>query len=203
MKYSVYPHRNADILVKHKNEFKNDYSQVIEVIDSISDTDLIQEFNSRKKTRQNIKSLSEPINSILKKRLENFGWHSESGLFQEAPYNKTNRSRWRIDFAKGKISIEVAFNHAEATAHNIMKPVLASELNHVKKEFQTELGIIIVASNDLKKSGNFDGSIGTFEKFKEYFKPYHNIISTPILLIGLNSPESFIINKTTKLIESC
>ena len=34
-----------------------------------------------------------------------------------------------------------------------MKPVIASEINHVKKEFQTEIGILIVATEDLKKYG--------------------------------------------------
>ncbi len=202
MNYSIYYHRNSNVLVEHDNKFKKDYSQIIKVIDSISDSDLIKEFNSRKTIRKNIKSLSEPINSLLKQRLENLGWNSESGLFKEPPYNKSNRSRWRLDFAKNFISIEVAFNHQEATAHNIMKPVLASELNHVEKEIKTELGIIIVATEELKKSGNFDGAIGTFEKFKEYFKPYHNLISTPIVLIGLTSPESFIIEKETREILS-
>ena len=41
---------------------------------------------------------------------------------------------WRLDFAKGTISVEVAFNHGEATAWNFMKPTLASEVNHVEKE---------------------------------------------------------------------
>ena len=63
----------------------------------------------------------------------------------------------------------MAFNHQEATAHNIMKPVLASELNHVQKDIQTELGVIIVATESLKKGGNFDSAIGTFEKFIECF----------------------------------
>ena len=132
MNYSIYNHRNSNVLVEHDDKFKKDYTQIIEVIDSISDSDLIKEFNSRKKIRTNIKSLSEPINSLLKERLENLGCDSESGLFKDPPYNKSNRSRWRLDFAKNLISIEVAFNHQEATAHNIMKPVLASELNHIE-----------------------------------------------------------------------
>ena len=74
-----------------------------------------------------------------------------------------------LDFAKNSISVEVAFNHAEAIAHNIIKPVLASELNHVQK-IQTKLGIIVTATKYETKG--FDGAVGTFEQFIEYFKPY-------------------------------
>ena len=198
MNYLTYYHRNANILVEHDDKFNKDYSQLIKVISSISDSDLAREFNLRKEIRKDIKSLSEPINKLLKEKLGGLGWNPETSLFRTPPYNKSNRKRWRLDFAKNLISIEVAFNHQEATAHNIMKPVLASDLNHVKKDIKTELGIIIVATKELKKSGNFDGAIGTFESFKEYFQPYYNIISTPIVLIGLRSPESFKIDKVNK-----
>ena len=201
MKTTHYFHRHSNHLVKHDHKFKNEYNEIIDSINSIGDKDLVRAFNERKKTRPNTKSLSEPINLLLKEKLSCFGWTLESGIFKEPPYNQGNRSRWRLDFAKNKISIEVAFNHQEATAHNIMKPVLASELNHVQKDIQTELGVIIVATESLKKGGNFDSAIGTFEKFIEYFKPYNNLITVPIVLIGLETPETFIIDKETRQVK--
>ena len=86
MNYSLYYHRHSNLLVRNDNKFKKDYNQIIKVINSISDSDLIKKFNSRKTERKNIKSLSEPINSLLKERLENLGWNSESGLFKVPPY---------------------------------------------------------------------------------------------------------------------
>ena len=50
----------------------------------------------------------------------------------------------------------------------------------------------------MKSSGGFDGAVGTFEKFIEYFKPYNMLIPTPIVLIGLDKPESFIIDKKSR-----
>lgn len=198
MKFKTYYHRNANLLVEHDHNFKKDYDELINTINNITDAELIAAFEARKKVRTSTKSLSEPINQILKDKLTFLKWNAESGLFKEPPYNSGNRSRWRLDFAKNNISIEVAFNHQEATAHNIMKPVLASELNHVKKEIQTKLGVIIVATENMKIAGNFDSAIGTFKKFKEYFKPYHNLITTPIVLVGLEPPDSFKINSKTK-----
>ncbi len=201
MKTKFYYHRHSNHLVENDEKFKNDYNEIISVINSVSDEELVKGFNQRKMIRPNTKSLSEPVNYLLKEKLLQLGWKSESGIFKEPPYNQGNRSRWRLDFAKNKISIEVAFNHQEATAHNIMKPVLASELNHVKKDIQTELGIIIVATEAMKKEGNFDSAIGTFEKFIEYFKPYNNLITVPIVLIGLEKPNTFYVDKKTKEIK--
>ena len=196
MKHTLYYHRHADQIVKSDSKFKDDYNELIAVIDSISDNDLIEAFNIRKTERPNIKSLSEPINHLLKERLTSRDWISESPIFYDKVYRTPKK--WRLDFVKNNIALEVAFNHGEAIAHNIMKPVISSELNHVQKDIQTGMGVIICATNDLKKAGNFDGAVGSFEKFIEHFKPYQNLIPTSIVLIGLNSPSTFIIDKDSK-----
>ncbi len=196
MKHTLYYHRHADQIVKSDLKFKDDYNELIAVIDSISDNDLIEAFSIRKTERPNIKSLSEPINHILKERLILKGWIPESPIFYDKVYRTLKK--WRLDFVKNNIALEVAFNHGEAIAHNIMKPVLSSELNHVEKDIQTGMGVIICATNDLKKAGNFDGAVGSFEKFIEYFKPYQNLLPTSIVLIGLNSPSTFFIDKDSK-----
>ena len=164
MKLTYHYHRYSN-LVSSEDGFSEDYQELINSLESISDMDLVEGFLERKKERASIKSLSEPINFTIKDRLVKLGWNSESGIFKEEPYDKSNSSRWRLDFAKNNISIEVAFNNAEAIAHNIIKPVLASELNHVQKEVQTKLGIIICATESMKLKGNFDWAIGTFEQF--------------------------------------
>ena len=198
MNLTYYYHRNSNLLVEDE-EFEKDYQELVNALETISDKDLENGFLSS--SRENIKSLSEPINDLIKDRLVKLGWNAESGLFKEAPYDRTNSSRLRLDFAKNSISVEVAFNHAEAIAHNIIKPVLASELNHVQKEIQTKLGIIVTATKSMKSKGNFDGAVGTFEQFIEYFKPYSAIVPTPIVLIGIEAPETFVINKELKEIQ--
>jgi hypothetical protein len=196
MDCSFYYHRFANLLVDGVDEFSIDFNEIITVLNSITDEDLINDFNERKLSRSSTKSLSESINKLLKVRLTELGWIAESPIFREEPYDSTNNSAWRLDFAKNNISIEVAFNHGEAIAHNIIKPVLASELNHVQKNIQTKLGVIITTNEDMKRKGGFDGAVGTFEKFISYFKPYSNIVTTPIVLIGLKEPKTFeIVNK--------
>ena len=200
MKHTLYYHRHSDQIVKNDIKFKTDYEELISVVEGISDNDLIEAFNNRKLERPNIKSLSEPINNLLKERLVEKDWISESAIFYDKAY-RTNK-KWRLDFVKNNIALEVAFNHGEAIAHNMMKPVLSSELNHVQKDIQTGLGVIICATNDLKKNGGFDNSVGSYEKFIEYFKPYQNLIPTPIILVGLRPFLSFCIDRDSKKIIS-
>jgi len=159
------------------------FDDIIEVITSISDADLIAEYG-----KVNEMSLSKAINLLLKERLVKRGWHAESPIFQTDAYSK---GRWRLDFAKGKVSIEVAFNHGEAVAWNLLKPVLASQLNHIEKAITTEVGVIICATRALRKAGLFDNTVGDYEKFKTYLRPLQAVLPTPILLIGLEPPKSF------------
>ncbi len=197
MELKFHYHRNANLVITEP-EFESDYLEVENSLRAITDLDLINEFNRRKSERENIKSLSEPINMLIKEKLTSLGWNPESGIFKEYPYDKTNLKRWRLDFAKNNISIEVAFNHGEATAHNIMKPVLASELNHIEKEIQTKMGIIITATEKLKKTCGFDSTVGTFEKFIEYLRPYNSLIPTPLVLIGLEKTQTFFIEPVVR-----
>lgn len=200
MRYKMYSYRYAKDLFIANVEFTPLYQEIIGVLDGIDDAELITEYKASH--RKNIKSLSEPINTLIRSRLKALGWQSESAIFSDPIYTKArDKNRWRLDFAKEKISIEVAFNHGEAVAWNLIKPVLASELNHVKKAIQTSAGVIICATDDMKKAGNFDDSVGSYEKFIRYLLPMQNMLPTPILIIGLEAPKSFYIDKNTKEIE--
>lgn len=191
MKFKIYSHRFAENIVKDDLGFKDDYEELINVIKHIKDFDLEDRFKLEKQKRPNTKSLSTAINGLIRERLESCGWNSESAIFKEAEYIKGNTSYWRLDFAKNNIAIEVAFNHQEATAHNIVKPVLAAELNHVEKAIQSRMGVIICATERLKKQGGFDSAIGTYERFISFMRPYNNIVTIPLLIIGLDAPDSF------------
>ena len=88
---SVY-HRGSDMLVQHDAEIKEDFDEIISVLKSITDKDLIDEFNVRKLKRDNIKSLSEPINHLIDQRLEKLGWTVQSPIFREIIHNKKDKT---------------------------------------------------------------------------------------------------------------
>ena len=200
MEYKTISHRYADILFQLDEDLKRLWLEVKEVLDGITDEDLIVTHNEILESQPETKSISKAINALIKQRLVDKHWEAESQIFADEKYNG-NDGTWRLDFAKGEggISIEVAFNHGGNCSWNLIKPVLACELNHVKKAVQTRAGIIICATDDMKKAGGFDGAVGSFEKFWEYLKPLNNLLTTPILLIGLKPPKTFkIIHQTNE-----
>ena len=143
----------------------------------------------------NNKSISRAINQLIKDGLERKNWISESAIFNDPNYQQT---KWRLDFAKKLFSVEVAFNHGEATAWNLLKPVLASELNHVSKDAQTQIGVVIMADQNMKEAGGFDSAVGTYEKAIRYLAPLQNQLTVPMILIGLMAPETFNVVHTGK-----
>ena len=198
MKYQEHFHRSAGTIIKNTDIYKIEYESLIETISSITDKDLVEEFYNVLQTQPSKKSLSTAINNLLKTRLTEKGWKAEVHIFRDKEYMDNKTNTWRLDFAKEKISVEVGFNHGGNIAHNLIKPTLAGELNHVEKEVITDIAVIIAATNGLKKAGNFDGAVGAFEKILTYLKPYNQFLTVPTVIIGLEAPETFYIDKKTR-----
>tara|TARA_B100001121_G_scaffold62627_1_gene55005 strand:+ start:1018 stop:1629 length:612 start_codon:yes stop_codon:yes gene_type:complete len=201
MKYEIYYHNHADSIIKTKENFLSCFQEITSTIKNMSDKKIMTEHLKVKKKRSNVKSLSEAINNILRSDFLSKSWEKEAGIFKEPPYNDKNNKKWRLDFAKDPISIEVAFNHGEAVAHNLLKPVLASQLNHVQKSIQTQMAVIITATDELKEKGNFDNAVGTYKKYIEYLKPYAIYMVVPVVIIGLCAPDTFYIDRKSREIK--
>lgn len=191
MKYRLHSHRNGRFLFENDARYQADWLSITSVLDSITDEDLVEAHNAARRRRPNCKSLSDAINGLLRTRLDETRWARESAIFNDPEYTSNRETRWRLDFASKVMAVEVAFNHGEAIAWNLLKPVLSAELNHVEKAIQTSGGIIITATEAMKKAGNFDSAVGTYEKFLRYLNPMMNVLTVPIVIIGLEPPDTF------------
>jgi len=187
MDYVIHSHRYGVSILETAEEYRDIWQEIKNVIENINDQMIIEKFQER---HSNQKSISRSINELLKESFILLGWQEESPIFQESEYIGDT---WRLDFAKENISMEVAFNHGSVVAWNLLKPVLASELNHVKKAIQTKIGVIICATQELKIAGGFDSAVGSYEKYLNYLTPLNNQLSIPLAIIGLKAPESFYI----------
>lgn len=186
MDFRVYSFRYGEEIAESRGDIAEDWHSIKSALKSITEQDIIDAYNADKR---NSKSIAHVINNLIKERLEKDKWMSESPIFQEEKY--ISDRRWRLDFSRNSVAVEVAFNHREAIAWNMIKPVISSELNHVRKAVQTSIGVIITATEKLRLDGGFDGAVGTFETHLTYLKPLRNILTVPMIIIGLEAPKSF------------
>ena len=187
MEFITHSHRHAYEIFTVDEEIRDLWNEIVDTLKNISDEDIINEFNSE---RRQAKSISEAINKLIAYRLSKIGWEEQSRIFADPEYSD-NKGTWRLDFAKDDIAVEVAFNHGGNASWNLIKPVLSSELNHVQKAIQTKVGVVITATDEMKRAGGFDGAVGSYEKYVEYCKPLNDILTTPIMIFGLLPPKTF------------
>lgn len=188
MEYRVHGFRYGDYLIRHVERYRPYWADVTSALESVTDDMVASEFERHDLGRK--KSISPAINRLLKREFVSRGWSAESQIFSEAEY-ADNQSIFRLDFAKDVVSVEVAFNHGNDAPWNLLKPTLASELNHVEKAIQTEIGVIITATDDMRVAGGFDNAVGTYEKYIRFLRPMGMLLTAPLVIIGLEAPKSF------------
>ena len=191
MEYRLEEHRYALKIIQNVEEYNKIFTEFCRMLSALSDNDIIELFEKRKREGKKDKSISTTINLLISEKMTLMGWEKESPIFKDNKYSQSS-SDFRLDFVyPGIFSVEVAFNHNSATVINLLKPVLASELNHVEKAYQTKFGIVITATKDLKEKGGFDNAIGTFEGYCNQLKVLMNQLTIPIVIIGLEAPKTF------------
>lgn len=203
MEIKVHSHRHALELLETVPEYKALWAEVLQAIESVDDAAVISHFKSNFEGKP-VKSISRSINTLLDNALSSLDWKSQSQIFSESEFGD---HAWRLDFAKSfdvpdphgvasadsksGISIEVAFNHQGNISWNLIKPVIASEINHVPKAIQTSLGIVIAATEELKAMGGFDSAVGTYENYISNLLPLRNLLTVPIAVVGLKPFSTF------------
>ena len=205
MKFREYSHRHADAIIKNDKDLRKRYEQFVGALRSISEEELITDFLEKKKRHSqkgtSFKSITPSINGILKERMLDIpGWKAEVDIFNDTT-GVIGNTEWRLDFdCDDSFCVEVAFNHGEAIAWNLLKPVLSCELNHVEKAVQGQIGIYVCATDNMKKVANIDSASGSFEKVLRYLPPMMNQLTIPMVIIGLEPFETFKINDKAEIV---
>lgn len=194
MEFTIHPHRHADLIFNGRDELRAEWLEICDAIDQISDEDVIGEFQNNPREA---KSISQAINRLIKQQMVARGWTPESFIFADREYAEQSKGVWRLDFTKRHLCMEVAFNHRSDISWNMLKPTLASELNHVLKAVQADGGVIVTATQELKEAGGFDSAVGTFEDYVQYLKPLSQILTAPLMIVGLEAPRTFRIELET------
>lgn len=207
MRFIEYSHRHADAIIANDPALKERYEQFTNALRNMTDEDLIADFLAKKAEYAargtSFKSMTPSINSMLKERMLAIpGWQAEVDIFNDTT-GVIGNTEWRLDFAcDNAFCVEVVFNHGEAIAWNLLKPVLSCELNHVEKAVQGQLGIYVCATDNMKIAGNIDSASGSFEKVLRYLPPMMNQLTIPMMIIGLEPFETFKISESAEVIRT-
>ena len=199
MRYQKHQHRFGLDIINSDAKLSYLWTDITKTLDGITDERIIEEYE----LFPNAMSISAAINNLIDQDLQALGWTPQSAIFQGSEYEGKS---WRLDFAKttqvsekdkSGIAIEVAFNHGEAIAWNLLKPVLAAEINHINTETDigVGVGVYICATESLKEAGAFDGAVGEYEKVLRYLSPLFAKLTVPMVIVGLEAPETFKVEK--------
>lgn len=206
MNFITHSHRFAKAIIDSDAELSQRYNEFVDALSSITDNELIADYERRKAEHAQrntaFKSLTPSINGLLKEKvLQIPGWHAEVDIFNDVT-DVLGDTEWRLDFAcDNALCVEVAFNHGEAIAWNLLKPVLSCELNHVRKAIQGRVGIYVCATDAMKKVANIDSASGSYEKVLRYLTPMMNQLTVPMMIIGLTPFDGFKINASKEIVQ--
>lgn len=208
----LYSYRHGLDLMETVEQYRPLWYEIMGVLSGVTEERIASHFAEHHEGRS--KSISATLNSLIDEDLTEAGWNRQSPIFAASEYGDRT---WLLDFAKevsvptrhgtayfdlpqderSGISIEVAFNHGGNVAWNLIKPVIASEINHVEKRIQTGVGVVIAATDDMKSMGGFDGAVGSFEKYVSHLLPLRTMLTVPMVIIGLDACRSFRIRHET------
>ena len=169
------------------------WSELEQVIKDIEPEDIVkfhESIVSEKTARYKVGPAKGPagaqsaLNRLFKDRLVTRRWKAEPILF---PESEEGLGEWKMDFLKDRIGVEITFNHAEAIAWTFTRVTLAGESTEVIDGSRIDTGVIVYASQSLKRWGKMDSAVGTFERARLWLQKMRPVMPIPILLIGLKA----------------
>lgn len=180
MERRLYDFRNALALLKTREEH---FAELMGVIDRLDAESIVARQESLARLGRRPRGGQRAINALFRDEFTSLGWISEPALF---PADDASLRGWKMDFYKGGIGVEIAFNHAEAIPWIFTRLNIAGESTHVKREHHVEVGVAMFATENLKSWARMDAAVGTFEIAQVWLDEMRPILPVPILVIGLD-----------------
>lgn len=166
-------------------ENRDSWSELAQAARSITRDAVVQTHEAFKSTGRRVPAGAQTaINQLFREQLQPLGWIPEPQLF---PAVEHDLRKWKMDFLKARIGVEVSFNHAEAVPWTFTRLNIAGESEKVLKEHGVDVGVAFFATESLKRWGKMDSAVGTFELAIAWLEMMRPIMPIPILVVGLSA----------------
>lgn len=181
MDYKLHSFRLAEEILKQRTE----WFEFQNVIDDLTPEKIVSIHNSICARGGRIPAGGQiSVNRYFDTALSKLGWESQPLLFGNSD---EKLERWKMDFIKNKIGVEITFNHAEAIPWIFSRLNIAGESERVQKASRVEVGIAVFASQSFKTWAKMDGAVGTFELATAWLREMKPILPIPLMVIGLSA----------------
>jgi hypothetical protein len=166
-------------------ENRDPWGELVQVARSITDHDIVQAHLSYGAGGKRLRAGGQAaINHLFRQHLTPLGWIQEPRLFSQTG---GDLRKWKMDFIKARIGVEVSFNHFEAVPWTFTRLNIAGESEKVLHEHRIDVGVAFFATDSLKKWAKMDDTVGTFEMAKAWLEMMRPIMPIPILVVGLSA----------------
>ena len=181
MEFSTHDFRHAREILENRDS----WGELVQVTRSIGGDDIVQAHLSSGAGGKSLRAGGQAaVNRLFRERLAPFGWIQEPRLFSESG---GDLRKWKMDFIKARIGVEVSFNHFEAVPWTFTRLNIAGESEKVVEEHKIDVGVAFFATDSLKKWAKMDGTVGTFEMAKAWLEMMRPIMPIPVLVVGLSA----------------
>jgi len=160
MRFKVKPYRLADVILKKHGR---EHAEIITCLEDLSPAE-------GQRNRPEMSKLFKELFSLRR-------WNNGIEVFDQHDI-----ATGKIDFMKGRIAIQVSFNHYL----RIGTELLRFEAMSYSDQNRIDVGVYVTITEALVKkwANGFAGSI-THEKACSYYEHFKNAITVPVLFIGL------------------
>jgi hypothetical protein len=125
------------------------------------------------------------VNAVIKEKLTGLGWAYRPYLFSYQ--EQDDLGKWRLDFIKEGIGVDVSFNHLEAMAWTLMRISVAMKSRTVKPSSRLDAGVAVFPTRAFKAWGKMDDAVGVYEQAVLWLKIIEPLIQVPpVVLIGID-----------------
>ena len=172
--------------VLQRPDIESDWTELYCAINGILWDDLINLHNHEHNDRM---SMSVAISERIDNELTEIGAEAEVPIFSKKLVSSRD-DRYRIWKKLGPIAIDYSFGHPDGLRWKLNRLATAIIPNQHSMENQCQLGVLIVATESLRKAAKFDAK-ANWETAIEDLNIMAAQLQAPIFILGLKNPETF------------